>query len=180
MHEVPLPEELRTHLGCWAWVASHFASNCLLFMPVLQDRCLVGPVPCRLASRESSGAAEPCPESCRMIQRRFAAKLLILCMHKILANHRGRCACKASNCRRRAWFSRTRSSRERKALTIHPRRCRSDTIMAESYRNSPKLLELCASHSFCMCTTFWRGTGLEGPHLCCSGVQSQRLERAQR
>ena len=40
-------------------------------------------------------------------------------------------------------FRGTRSSPERKALTIHPRRCRSDTIMAESYRNSPKLLELC-------------------------------------
>ena len=30
---------------------------------------------------------------------------------------RGRCACKASSCRRRAKFSRTRSSRERKELT---------------------------------------------------------------
>src|SRR5215831_5312846 len=43
---------------------------------------------------------------------------------------RGRCVCKASSCRRRAKFSRTRSPRERKELTIHPRRCRSDTIMA--------------------------------------------------
>src|SRR6516225_2300293 len=42
---------------------------------------------------------------------------------------RGRCACKASSCRRRAKFSRARSSRERKELTIHPRKCRSDTIM---------------------------------------------------
>src|SRR6516162_2233980 len=42
---------------------------------------------------------------------------------------RGRCACKASSCRRRAKFSRARSSRERKELKIHPRRCRSDTIM---------------------------------------------------
>ena len=41
---------------------------------------------------------------------------------------RGRCACNASSCWRRAKFSRTRSSRERKELTIHPRRCRSDTI----------------------------------------------------
>src|SRR6516165_5135899 len=49
---------------------------------------------------------------------------------------RGRCACKASSCRRRAKFSSTRSSRERKELTIHPRRCRSDTIMCqECYRN---------------------------------------------
>src|SRR6516165_5921696 len=43
---------------------------------------------------------------------------------------RGRCACKASSCRRRAKFSRTRSSRERKVLTNQPRKCRSDTIMA--------------------------------------------------
>ena len=43
---------------------------------------------------------------------------------------RGRCAYKAGSCRRRAKLSRTRSSRERKELTIHPRRCRSDTIMA--------------------------------------------------
>src|SRR6516164_846955 len=43
---------------------------------------------------------------------------------------RGRCACKASSCWRRAKFSRTSSSRERKELMIHPRRCRSDTIMA--------------------------------------------------
>src|SRR6516162_263085 len=42
---------------------------------------------------------------------------------------RGRCAGKASSCRRRAKVSRARSSRERKELTIHPRRCRSDTIM---------------------------------------------------
>src|SRR6266436_582757 len=49
---------------------------------------------------------------------------------------RGRCACKANNCRRRARFSKTRSSRERKALTIQPRRCRSDTFMQESYRKT--------------------------------------------
>ena len=42
----------------------------------------------------------------------------------------GRWACRASNCRRRARFSRTRSSREWKALTNQPRKCRSDTIMA--------------------------------------------------
>src|SRR5260370_33466388 len=40
---------------------------------------------------------------------------------------RGCCACRASNCRRRARFSRTRSSRERKTLTKQPRECRSDT-----------------------------------------------------
>src|SRR5258708_33226802 len=43
---------------------------------------------------------------------------------------RGCCACRASNCRRRARFSRTRSSREWKALTNQPRKCRSDTMMA--------------------------------------------------
>ena len=43
---------------------------------------------------------------------------------------RGCCACRASNCRRRARFSRTRSSRERKVPTNQPRKCRSDTIMA--------------------------------------------------
>src|SRR5262252_10481083 len=43
---------------------------------------------------------------------------------------RGRCACKASSCRRRARFSRTRSSWERKVLTNQPKKCRSDTIMA--------------------------------------------------
>ena len=47
---------------------------------------------------------------------------------------RGRCACRASNCRRRARFSRTRSSRERKALTIQPRRCRSDAIPSSQAR----------------------------------------------
>src|SRR5260370_30515418 len=43
---------------------------------------------------------------------------------------RGCCGCRASNCPRRARFSRTRSSREWNALTNHPRDCRSDTIMA--------------------------------------------------
>src|ERR1700687_950701 len=70
---------------------------------------------------------------------------------------RGRCACKASNCRRRARFSRTRSSRELRALTIQPRKCRSHTIMA---RMLSELYEFSASlsHSFCRCMTFWRGT----------------------
>src|SRR6266849_2331602 len=43
---------------------------------------------------------------------------------------RGRLACRASSCRRRAKFSRTRPFRERKALTTHPRRYRSNTSMA--------------------------------------------------
>src|SRR6202521_3055012 len=42
---------------------------------------------------------------------------------------RGRCACRASNWRRRASFSRTRSTRQRKALTNQPRKYRSETIM---------------------------------------------------
>jgi len=43
---------------------------------------------------------------------------------------RGRCACSASNCRRRAMFSRVRSARQLSELTNQPRKCRSDTIMA--------------------------------------------------
>jgi hypothetical protein len=70
---------------------------------------------------------------------------------------RGRCACRASNCRRRARFSRTRSSRELKALTIQPRRCRSDTIMARILAEKTES-SFAPSHSFRRCTTFWRGT----------------------
>jgi hypothetical protein len=70
---------------------------------------------------------------------------------------RGCCACRASNCRRRDRFSRARSSRERQALTIQPRKCRSDAIiariLAEKFESS-----FVPSHSFCKCTTFWRGT----------------------
>src|SRR5215472_15839975 len=71
---------------------------------------------------------------------------------------RGRCACKASSCRRRAKFSRTRSPRERKELTIHRRRCRSHTIMARILSELSEF-SFALSHSFCGCTTFWRGTG---------------------
>src|SRR6266436_2066066 len=72
---------------------------------------------------------------------------------------RGCCACRASNCRRRARFSRTRSSREWKALTNQPRKCRSDTIMARIVAETSES-SLSPSHSFCRCTTFWRGTGM--------------------
>src|SRR6266481_9492589 len=72
---------------------------------------------------------------------------------------RGCCACRASNCRRRARFSRTRSSREWKALTNQPRKCRSDTIMARIVAETSES-SLSPSHSFCRCTTFWRGTGV--------------------
>ena len=43
---------------------------------------------------------------------------------------RGRLACRATSCWRRARFSRRRSSRELRALKIQPRRCRSGVIMA--------------------------------------------------
>ena len=70
---------------------------------------------------------------------------------------RGCCACRASNCRRRARFSRTRSSRERKALTNQPRKCRSDAIIAGMISEKSES-SFAPSHSFCRCTTFWRGT----------------------
>jgi hypothetical protein len=70
---------------------------------------------------------------------------------------RGCCVCRANNCRRRARFSRTRSSRERKALTNQPRKCRSGTIMARILTEKSES-SLSPSHSFCKCTTFWRGT----------------------
>ena len=70
---------------------------------------------------------------------------------------RGCCACRASNCRRRARFSSTRSSRERKALTIQPRKCRSDAIIAAIISEKSES-SFAPSHSFCRCTRFWRGT----------------------
>src|SRR5580700_5892996 len=73
---------------------------------------------------------------------------------------RGRCACRASNCRRRARFSRTRSSRELLALAIQPRKCRSDAIIARILSDKSES-SFAPSHSFCRRTTFWRGTPLE-------------------
>ena len=70
---------------------------------------------------------------------------------------RGCCACSASNRRRRARFSRTRSSLERKTLTNQPRKCRSDTIIAGIISENSES-SFAPSHSFCRCTTFWRGT----------------------
>ena len=70
---------------------------------------------------------------------------------------RGCCACRASNCQRRARFSRTRSSRERKTLTNQPKKCRSDTIMARILAEKSES-SFSPSHSFCSCTMFWRGT----------------------
>jgi hypothetical protein len=46
------------------------------------------------------------------------------------SRRRGRLACRATSCWRRARFSRRRSSRELRALKIQPRRCRSGAIMA--------------------------------------------------
>src|SRR5215469_13746433 len=86
---------------------------------------------------------------------------------------RGRCVCKASSCRRRARFSRTRFSRERKELTIHPRRCRSDTIMARILSELSEF-SFTLSHSFCRCTTFWRDTGLRLPDS--HGALSQLMD----
>src|SRR5882757_1043340 len=52
---------------------------------------------------------------------------------------RGRCACSASNCRRRAMFSRTRSARQLKELTNQRRKCRSDTIMAKNFSGKGRI-----------------------------------------
>src|SRR6059058_1093499 len=70
---------------------------------------------------------------------------------------RGRCACRASNCRRRTRFSRTRSARLQKELTSQPRKCRNDAIIARILPE-PSKFSVAPSHSFCRCTTFWRGT----------------------
>ena len=56
---------------------------------------------------------------------------------------RGRCACRASNCRRRTRFSRTRSARLLKELTSQPRKSRSDKIMAKNFSGKDRI-ELCA------------------------------------
>ena len=48
---------------------------------------------------------------------------------------------------------------ELKALTIQPRKCRSDTIMARILAEKPES-SFAPSHSFRRCTTFWRGTAL--------------------
>ncbi len=52
---------------------------------------------------------------------------------------RGRCACRASNCRRRARFSRTRSARQLKELTNQPRKCWSDKIMAKNFSGKDRI-----------------------------------------
>jgi len=70
----------------------------------------------------------------------------------------GRSACRASNCRRRARFSRTR---------VRPATERTDQPaeeMSERHDHGKNLAEtsessFAPSHSFHRCTTFWRGTG---------------------
>jgi hypothetical protein len=61
-------------------------------------------------------------------------------------------------------LSRTRSSRERKALTNQPRKCRSDAIIAGIISEKSES-SFVPSHSFCRCTTFWRGTTNFGADL---------------
>ncbi len=51
---------------------------------------------------------------------------------RAVSRRRGRLACNARTCWRRARFSRIRFSRELKALTTHPRRCRSNMIIAKN------------------------------------------------
>ena len=48
------------------------------------------------------------------------------------SGRRGRLACRANSCCRRARFSRMRSSRDLKTLTTQPKRCRSHTIIAKN------------------------------------------------
>ena len=92
---------------------------------------------------------------------------------------RGRLACRASNYRRSARFSRTRSSRELKALTIQPRRWRSHTIMARILSEQSELSSS-PSRSLCGCTTFWRDTTHIGddPKISCECGNIYQLRRA--
>jgi len=68
--------------------------------------------------------------------------------------------------------------RELKALTIHPRRCRSDTIMARILSELSEF-SFSPSHSFCRCTTLrpvfrevnenvWPGTPVASSSVCSS------------
>lgn len=54
-------------------------------------------------------------------------------------------------------FSKTRSSRERKVLTIHSGRCRRARITTRILSGKSESI-LVPSHSVCGCTTYWRGT----------------------
>ena len=107
------------------------------------------PVTTVLGVTKMSGLVHPDQNVCNATQNS-------LC--RAVNRRRGCCACRASNCRRRARFSRTRSSRERKTLANQPRKCRSDTIMARIVVKKSES-SFAPSHSFCRCTTFWRGAG---------------------
>src|SRR3989442_587991 len=69
-----------------------------------------------------SGFFHPCQSFLKTIQNNF-------CLAD--RRRRGRLACNARSCWRKARFSRMRSCREQKALMIQPMRCRSDATMAD-------------------------------------------------
>ena len=48
-----------------------------------------------------------------------------------------------------------------KTLTNQPRKCRNDTIMATILAEKSES-SFSPSHSFCRCTSFWRGTAVRG------------------
>src|SRR2546425_12738988 len=68
------------------------------------------------------GFFHPCQSFLKTIQNNF-------CLAD--RRRRGRLACNATSCWRRARFSRISSWREQKELTIQPRKCRSDANMAD-------------------------------------------------
>lgn len=87
----------------------------------------------------------------------------------------GRLACRASNCWRRARFSRMRSSRELNALTRHPRRWRSEMSMADTEcRTSISCVRL-----FCLRKTPTSNTPTSGNQRG-HGNRDQRLRTAVR
>jgi hypothetical protein len=76
-----------------------------------------------LGVTRSRGFCHPAQSFLNMSQNSF-------CMAD--SRRRGRLACRANSCCRRARFSRMRSSRDLKTLTTQPRRCRSHTIIAKN------------------------------------------------
>jgi hypothetical protein len=119
--------------------------------PKLKEFFLFWRKPFGLGLQADSSTRERCS------LRRHARNTTQNTLCRAVNRRRGGCACRASNCRRRARFSRTRSSRERKTLTNQPRKCRSDTIMARILAEKSES-RFSPNHSFCRCMTFWRGT----------------------
>ena len=72
---------------------------------------------------------------------------------------RGRCACRASNCRRRAQVFEDEVLAGTEGADYPPRRCRSNTIMARILAEKTES-SFAPSHSFRRCTAFWRGTAV--------------------